>query len=156
MVADEQLTSDDFAAVQGIEMSDVDADELLQTKGFGVLSLAADGEAYGIPVSFGYDGERLFFVFLRPAETSKKERFVDETERASFLVYDVTSAHDWRSVVVSGPIRRLDDDEWDELVAALEDNAWFPSLFSQTEPMRAMIGLTLLVEDVSGQQSHSA
>lgn len=142
-----------FASVQGIEMDRADAEDLLRTSGVGVLSLARGGEAYGVPISFGYDGERLYFLYVRGSDNSKKHRFSRETARASFLVYEVGDKHDWRSVVVSGPLERVSEDEWDALLDAVEDNAWFPSLFSEAEPVADFAGWALSVEEITGQQS---
>jgi hypothetical protein len=132
------MAADSFAGIQGIEMSADEVDTFLQSQGFGVLSLARDGEAYGIPISFGYDGTQLYFVLLRPGERSKKEEFVRETDTASFLVYDVG------------------DDDWPALLDAIEENAWFPSLFSETQPMQDILGWRLVVDEMTGQRSHDA
>lgn len=147
-----------FPSIQGNEMDDEAARQFLTEQGFGVLSLAADGVAYGIPISYGCDPEteRLYFVFLRPGEESRKERFSEATERASFLAFDVPSREEWRTVVVAGTLRTVDDDEWPAVRDALEDNAWFPSLFSETEPMRDIVGWTLEIEDVTGMHSRAA
>jgi hypothetical protein len=147
-----------FAAIQGTEMDDGTARAFLHDQGFGVLSLAADGEAYGIPISYGYDREtdRLYFVFLRPGERSRKERFGEATTRASFLVFDVPSREEWRTVVAEGPLRAVDDDEWSAVRDALEDNAWFPSLFAESEPMRDILGWALDIDAVSGMHSRDA
>ncbi len=83
----------------------------------------------------------------------KKERFAERTERASFTTYEVVSKHDWRSVVASGRLRRVADDEWDDIEAAIGDNAWYPSLFSEAEPMRDIQAWEFQIEAVSGQRS---
>jgi nitroimidazol reductase NimA-like FMN-containing flavoprotein (pyridoxamine 5'-phosphate oxidase superfamily) len=147
------MSASDFAAIQGIEMSDESIDEFLRERGVGVLSLASEGEAYGVPVSFGYDGDNLYFVYLRVGEASRKEEFTDRTERASFNAFEVRDKHRWRSVVVSGLIRPAADDEWGALVSAMEDNAWFPSLFSEAEPMRDILGFVLEIDAATGLRS---
>ncbi|WP_318567253.1 pyridoxamine 5'-phosphate oxidase family protein [Salinigranum marinum] len=147
-----------FPGIQGNEMDDETARAFLREQGFGVLSLASNGEAYGIPISYGYDveAERLYFVFLRPGERSKKKRFGEATERASFLTFDVPSREEWRTVIATGTLRIVDDDEWSAVSAALEDNAWFPTLFSETEPMQDLVGWALDIEDVTGMHSRTA
>jgi nitroimidazol reductase NimA-like FMN-containing flavoprotein (pyridoxamine 5'-phosphate oxidase superfamily) len=147
-----------FAGIQGNEMDDETARAFLRDQGFGVLSLASDGEAYGIPISYGYDTEteRLYFVFLRPGETSKKARFGAATTRASFLTFDVPSRDEWRTVIVTGRLRTVDDDEWPAVRDALDDNAWFPTLFSETEPMQDIVGWALDIDDVTGMHSRAA
>jgi hypothetical protein len=147
-----------FPGIQGNAMDDQTARQFLAEQGFGVLSLADDGEAYGIPITYGFDAEAdcLYFVYLRPGETSRKERFSEATERASFLTFDVPSRDEWRTVIVEGTLRAVDDDEWPALRDALEDNAWFPSLFSESEPMQDLLGWALDVERVSGMHSRAA
>lgn len=147
------MPSETLAGLQGIEMSTDEAEDVLRRQGFGVLSLARDSEAYGIPISFGYDGENLYFVLLRPGEESKKEAFLRETETASFLVYDVAGKHDWQSVIATGRVEPVDDDEWSAVRDALDANAWFPSLFSETEPMQDILGWKFVVSEMTGQRA---
>jgi hypothetical protein len=133
-------------------MSDDEVDALLERQGVGVLSLARDGDAYGVPVSFGYDGaDRVYFVFVGFGPESRKEEFAEATRQASFAVYEVATADDWRSVLVEGPIERTTD--WEAAHDAFEDNAWYPSLFREADPMRSLDVWTLRVEGKSGLRS---
>lgn len=148
------MTAERFAEIQGIEMSDEKIDSFLREQGVGVLSLTDGEDTYGVPVSFGYDGEEsLYFVFLRIGERSKKVEFAEQTGRAALTVYDAPSKHVWTSVIAFGTLHRVPDDEWQELEAAIEDNAWYPSLFSESEPMQDLQGWELRVDEVTGQQS---
>lgn len=148
------MAPEKFAEIEGIEMDRETVDAFLREQGRGILSLTDGRESYGVPVSFGYDGQdSLYFVFLRVGEQSKKEQFAEQTERASLTVYDVTSKHVWTSVIASGPLHQITDNEWNELEAAVEDNAWYPSLFSEAEPMQDIQGWELRIEEVTGQQS---
>lgn len=134
-------------------MAGTDIDGLLDSAGYGTLSLARDGEAYGLPVSFGYDGDsRLFFVFLETDPPHRKVEFAEATDTASLLVADVDGRFDWRSVVVSGSLRRVDPDtdEWDDLMATMDDNAWFSSTYTRAGNLRNVQGWALDVEDVRG------
>ena len=130
-------------------MDDEEVDAFLREHGVGVLSLADGGDAYGVPISFGYDGERLYFVFLR-GETSRKETFAEATTRATLTAFDVAGRHEWESVVVAGRLEPVAEDEWEAVVAAMEDIAWFPSLFSESEPMRGIAGWVLEIEEATG------
>jgi nitroimidazol reductase NimA-like FMN-containing flavoprotein (pyridoxamine 5'-phosphate oxidase superfamily) len=129
------------------------ARQFLHEQGTGVLSLADGGEAYGIPISYGYDEavDRVYFVFLRPGERSKKEAFAERTDRASLLVHTVDSPGEWRSVVVAGPIHELDDEEYDRVTAAIEADAWYPNVFRESAPTRGIVGYALEVEELSGR-----
>lgn len=94
-------------------MAGHEVDAFLREQGIGVLSLTDGSETYGVPVSFGYDGEEtLYFVFLRVGERSKKEKFAQQTDRASLTVYNVDSKHVWTSVIATGLLQEIDDEEW--------------------------------------------
>lgn len=148
------MTPEIFAELAGIGMDEKAINAFLREEGVGVLSLTDGHEAYGVPVSFGYDGEdNCYFVFLRVGEQSKKEGFAEQTDRASLTVYDVRSKHVWTSVIVSGSLHEIADDEWSDLETAIEDNAWYPSLFSEAEPMRDIQGWKLQIDEVTGQRS---
>jgi nitroimidazol reductase NimA-like FMN-containing flavoprotein (pyridoxamine 5'-phosphate oxidase superfamily) len=148
------MAPEKFAEIEGINMDREAIDTFLREQGRGILSLTDGREGYGVPVSFGYDGEdSCYFAFLRVGERSKKEQFAEQTERASLTIYDVTSKHVWTSVIASGPLRQIAGDEWNELNAAIEDNAWYPSLFSEAEPMQDILGWELRIDDLTGQRS---
>ena len=144
----------EFAETNRIVMPDEEIDRMLREEGVGVLSLADDGVAYGLPLSFGYDAERskLYFVFLRPGETSRKTEFAGRTVRASFAVWQSPSRYEWQSVIVEGELHPIADDEWRHVHDVLEDNAQYPSLFSETESMQDILGWELRIDHRSGLQ----
>ncbi|WIV65810.1 pyridoxamine 5'-phosphate oxidase family protein [Natrialbaceae archaeon AArc-T1-2] len=139
------------------ELSHEACEEILRDRGTGVLSLASGDEAYAVPISFGYAGETetVYVSFLGYSADSEKVAFAEDTSRASLVTYDVRGKFDWTSVVVRGPIREIDDDEWDGLVDAIEDNAWYPSLFSTSDPQGKLRGFALTVEELSGLEDDS-
>ena len=49
-----------------------------------------------------------------------------------------------------------DDGDWDRVRDALEDNAWYPTLFSETEPMQDILGWELRIDSRSGLQRRRA
>jgi nitroimidazol reductase NimA-like FMN-containing flavoprotein (pyridoxamine 5'-phosphate oxidase superfamily) len=111
-----------------------------------------DGEAYAVPMSFGYDGEGLYFIFRRPAARSRKLEFIRGTDRAAFVVSWLTTKHDWASVVVEGPVVPIEDDGWPELLDTIGENAWFPSIFSETDPRKDFVGYYLVAERATGRR----
>jgi hypothetical protein len=150
------MTTPDIDALVGNRMDEAAADDLLRSTGVGVLSLARDGEAYGVPISFGYDGgDRLYFVLVGFGEESRKAAFAADTVRASFATYDVVGRHDWRSVVVAGPLEPVAAADRERAREALGDNAWYPSLFSTADPMRDVALWSLRVEEKTGLRSES-
>lgn len=134
-------------------MDGAEIDAFLREQGFGVLTLAANGAAYPVPMSFGYDGDRLYFVFVRTAETSTKLEYGRKTETAAFLVYDVRSKHRWRSAVVYGDLGELPEEDWDDAVLAVEENAWHPNLFASAAPTRGIQWWELDVDEATGRKS---
>lgn len=105
----------------GRTMTDDAVTDFLNERGTGVLALAEDRRAYGIPVAFAYDeaNERAIFD-LGFAPGSKKRSFIEATEEVCLTVYEHVDSDDWRSVVLTGPLRELSAGEVDDDV-----EAWF-------------------------------
>lgn len=111
-------------------MSESEVDSFLRERDSGVLSLSDGRESYGVPESFGYDGENVYFQ-MAYTDDSRKMSFVETTDTATFTVFvdaDVAS-----SVVVRGSIEPVPDG--DELLAAhaLAENSVVPVLNVSTQ-----------------------
>jgi hypothetical protein len=102
------------------EMDAIEIREFLRTQETGVLSLADDGDGYGIPVSFAYDdqedGRPRVYLRLGFAPGSMKRRYIDATDRVSFTVYDRTD-EGWKSVVARGRLEKISGRSLDAIVA---------------------------------------
>lgn len=105
---------DQFEITFTVGMDDEDVERRLEAAETGVLSLADNGEAYGIPVAYHWDGEAFIFR-LGEHPDSEKLAFIDSTERASFLVYHYAPSDESWSVLATGPIERLPPEEADLL-----------------------------------------
>ncbi len=127
-------------------------ERFLAEQGVGVLSLADGDDAYGLPLSFGYDadGETIYFVLLRAGEASLKEAYLETTDRATFTVHKVRSPGEWRSAVARGPVRPVESDEYDRATAAIDTSAWYPDLFRESAPTRGVASWALSVEELTG------
>ena len=44
---------------------------------------------YGVPLSFGYDGDALYFVFLDATDDRRRETCADQSDIAGFTAIDV-------------------------------------------------------------------
>ncbi|WP_435184991.1 pyridoxamine 5'-phosphate oxidase family protein [Halobellus sp. EA9] len=142
----------DFQPIQGARMDDSAVDRLLEERGYGVLSMADGERAYGIPLSFGYDGDdRLYFVFVGYSEQWKKMTYADESAVVSFLVLDVDADRGWRSAIVSGPFERISADEWDAAREAMADNAFRPELLTEVDVRENPQVWALDVEEKTGR-----
>ena len=124
----------EFQSLLGLEMDDVEIDDVLTEMGIGVLSMSAEGVPYGVPLSFGYDGDdTLYFLFLEASSALRKERYAEQAAVASFTTFDVTPDGSWRSVIVSGSLDRISVDEWDAAREAMAGNAYQSNLLSKYE-----------------------
>ena len=110
---------DQFAFTYTVGLDRAAIDDRLRSAETGVLSLAAGGEAYAIPVAYHWDGEA--FVFrLGEHPDSEKMAYIEATERATFLVYHYEASEDSWSILATGSLQRLADQEAD-LLESQED-----------------------------------
>lgn len=114
-------------------LSDHAIEEVLVGNGVGVLSLVHDGHPYGIPMSFGYDGNELRFVMqFGTGYGGHKMKSIRSNSNACFTVYEQVpvdehnEAHRWRSVIATGEVIEVDQDIEAEALASLVANAEFP------------------------------
>jgi len=138
--------------LRGVAMDEAQLDEFLRERGSGVLSLANENVAYGMPVSFGWDGDNLYFILLQFGEDSEKLDYAATTERATFSTYDFEDEHHWRSVVARGPIEEVSADDTDDVTETMFENAQFASLFPHGEPITDQPRYRLVPEELTGQQ----
>jgi nitroimidazol reductase NimA-like FMN-containing flavoprotein (pyridoxamine 5'-phosphate oxidase superfamily) len=85
---------DQINSVYTAGMNQVEVDEKLAAGEHGILALADDSDAYAIPLSYHYDGERLL---LRVSEhdRSEKQQFLEPTDTATFVCYEGTTSESW-------------------------------------------------------------
>lgn len=103
----------------GKSMGQHEITTFLTEQATGVLALSRERRAYGIPMSFAWDEESEHAIMdFGFAEGSKKREFIETTDEACLTVYEWTSPTEWRSVVVTGPLQQLDEDEVDDEVVA--------------------------------------
>jgi hypothetical protein len=133
-------------------MDQRDIESLLKGQGHGVVSLCRDGEPYSLPISFGYDGDAVYFGFLEDTPNPTKMEFIGDGATARLLVTDIRDRFEWQSVAVTGTVRAVDSDgdEWDDLVATLDDNAWFMTAFEQSDAIDSLSGWKLQIEELRG------
>lgn len=106
------------------EMSREETDEFLRSQGHGFLSLADQNQAYGIPIVYGYDPEEeLFTTELLFEEPSRKGEFLSASEEVTLCVYEWEDLTEWRSVIASGELERVEDrDRISDLMSLLAEN----------------------------------
>jgi nitroimidazol reductase NimA-like FMN-containing flavoprotein (pyridoxamine 5'-phosphate oxidase superfamily) len=141
-----------YAQFTGVPMAEDDIEALLEAQGYGIISLCADGEPYSIPVSFGYDGESVYFPFLVDDADATKTRFIEDGGTARLLVTDVRGRYDWQSVSITGTVRSVDPDadEWDHFLDTLVDNGWFMRGFERADSIETVQGWKLEQDERRG------
>jgi hypothetical protein len=146
------MSSNPYAQFTGVPMSSEDIDDLLVSQGYGILSLCREGAPYSIPISFGYDGEDVYFGLLEDSPEPTKFEFIDDGATVRLLVTDIHGRFDWRSVAVTGPAEKLasDGDEWEHFIDTLDDNAWFMRGFEQSDAIRSIQGWKLRIDELRG------
>ena len=148
------MSTNPYAQFFGRPMRSEDIDELLETQGYGILSLCGDGAPYSIPVSFGYDGESIYLGLLDQGAESTKMEYIEDGATVRLLVTDIRGRFDWQSVAVTGPASRLDDGgtEREHCLETLVDNGWFMKAFERSDAIESLEGWKLEMEHVEGQE----
>lgn len=126
------MTVDELGDYGAKRMTDEEIDGYLASQSVGVLGLPTDGAPSMRPMSFGYDGSKTVYFLYLLGDESRKRELSDRTETARFLVYSAEATFNWRSVLLTGRMRELSDDE---TAAAREvlDGAWRPDVFERAQ-----------------------
>ncbi|RQG97149.1 pyridoxamine 5'-phosphate oxidase family protein [Natrarchaeobius chitinivorans] len=146
-----------MTALEPHRMDETEIHEFMKDHGYGVLSLADESVAHGVPVSFGYhEDEGLFLCLHRFDEESTKHEFIERTSKASLTVIDTESRESWGSVVVTGTLSEfetLTPSELTEKYVAgkrMQDNAWFPSFDVSEDDDVDSTMFAFSIDDITG------
>jgi hypothetical protein len=105
------------------ELSRDEVDSVLVEVGYGFLGLARESTPYVLPMSFGYDGEALFFQMN---STGRKFDFISDATPASFAVLAIDQETGvTRSVSVDGQLREVPEERTQAAFDALAATANF-------------------------------
>ncbi|EMA34836.1 pyridoxamine 5'-phosphate oxidase family protein [Haloarcula japonica] len=122
------MTIDALEAAGLTRMDDSNIAAFLSNQRVGVLGLPTENGPYMVPLSFGYDGDRLLYFTFIGGSASRKQQLTEAAADAAVLVYKVESMFHWESVLLQGGIKAVPESEWDDLADVL-DTAWRPELF---------------------------
>lgn len=130
-------------------MTDAEIAGYLASQSVGVLGLPAEDAPSMRPMSFGFDGDsRLYFLYVLGTE-SRKAELSERAGTARFLVYSAETPFNWRSVLLTGTLGAVPDDERDAAEAALRD-AWRPDVFERASAAEATSLARFDVEERTG------
>lgn len=138
--------------IRGSDMTAAEIDEFLTETGHGIFSVASGDRAYSVPISFGYDGERVFLELITFGDHSKKSEYLRDTTEACLVAAEVNDRFDWRSVVVTGPVERVSEDEAQYHRDVLDENGWFPVIYPRSEPLTEKTRVVLDPATVGGRK----
>lgn len=110
----------------GMQQADIEA--RLANNENGVLSLANDGAAYALPISYIYEDGQLF-LRLTHHPNSKKMSYLETTTEACFLLYGYEDDDSSWSVVATGELRDVPEFDLETF------NERFPSVRVFDEPI---------------------
>lgn len=94
-----------------VAMDDSEISMFLEKSMSGVLALTKDGRPYSFPVCFAYDDtEEYIYVIFGTHENSKKIEYLEHNPQASLTVYERSPGAEIQSVILSGPMREIEDE----------------------------------------------
>lgn len=144
--------SSEYRPLLGVALDEHAIDDILREAGVGVLSMSAGGVPYGVPLSFGYDGQdSLYFVFLGATTELRKESYAEQSDVACFTTFEFDPDGSWRSVIVAGPLDRIRAGDWETAREAMADNAYQSNLFEGYELQENPNVWALTMEERSGR-----
>ena len=108
----------DYVHTRG--MTEADLDARLRGGSHGVLALADADDAYGVPLSYHYDGDRILLRVSAADDQGEKARFIESTVTATFVCYEANETGSW-SILIRGPLER-----WPADVDESTLDEWFP------------------------------
>jgi nitroimidazol reductase NimA-like FMN-containing flavoprotein (pyridoxamine 5'-phosphate oxidase superfamily) len=112
-----------------VEMDESEIRNFLGSQNVGVLGLPADGPPVLRPLSYGYDEDTLYLFYVVGSGSRKADLSGPDTE-AAFLVYSAETMFNWRSVLLTGPLRPVSDEERADIEESVSIG-WRPALFEQ-------------------------
>lgn len=108
-------------------MTREEIDELLREVGYGFLGLADGGQPYVIPMSFGYDGEHLFFQMN---SRGRKYEYIEHGTAASFTAVNLAgTTSNSASVIVEGVLERVPEAHSTHAMQIFAENGGFGTDF---------------------------
>ncbi|AZH25786.1 pyridoxamine 5'-phosphate oxidase family protein [Haloplanus aerogenes] len=137
----------EYVTTVGMDADTVD--DYLRRGNHGVLALADGDDAYAVPLSYHYDGDRFLLRVSTHADDSEKQHYLDTTDTATFVCFAVAADESW-SIHVRGPVT-----EWAGAVDEATLNEWFPPfrLFDESVEDVAFTLYELDMETVVGRQT---
>lgn len=139
----------EYVYTVGMDRSELD--ECLRDGEHGILALADGDDAYAVPLSYHYDGDRILLRVSSQGDGGEKTRFLETTDTATFVRYDASNSDSW-SIHIQGAIH-----PWSEDVDEATLNEWFPPfrIFDESIEDVEFTLYELVLESVVGRRTTS-
>lgn len=125
-----------MASPNAATMDALQINEFLARQRFGVLSLARENDAHGVPVSFAYDeGEPAVYVRFGFGDDDRMRRYLESAELVSFVVHDETDGG-WLSVQIEGRLEERSKTALDSAILEVVDDLRIPFFHLGHRPAR--------------------
>lgn len=130
------MTVEELDSLGMRRMDDDGIEGTLASQNVGVLAVPTDDAPSMRPLSYWYDGESsLYFVYVLGVD-SQKAALSQQADTAGFLIYNIETTFNWRSVLLTGTVSKLSDEERVAIEAEI-DIAWRPDLFERATESEA-------------------
>ena len=134
------------------DLSRQEVDEVLEDVGYGFLGFARENRPYVLPMSFGYDGDDLYFQMN---SQGRKFDYIDEETAACLTVLSIDQDTGVsKSILIEGDVREVSEEMAVTAYEALAANANFGTdLFTWGIPLQDADPTLFILhpEDVSGR-----
>lgn len=143
------MTTEELEQYGMREMDDDDIQQTLSNENVGVLGLPAESGPCLRPLSFWFDGDSaLYFVYVL-GNDSRKVTLSDQADIARFLIYNIETTFNWESVLLTGTIEEVPEDEQEAIETEI-DIAWKPELFERASGQKDTALYRFEIEEQNG------
>lgn len=124
------MALDDLTEFGMVEMTDDEVRGFLTSQRAGVLGLPTGGAPSLRPMSYAYDGDRALYMLYVLGSGARKADLSDVADVARFLVYSAESPFNWQSVLLTGDVTAVPEDERASVAETVE-LTWRPEVFER-------------------------
>lgn len=142
------------------QLGEEDAIKVLQNGVYGVLATASNGQPYGVPISYGFDGAK--FIYLHGASAGHKLDNLRQNPRVSFTVVGKAKVvpdrltFEYESAIVFGIAVEVKEDDEKRKGLRLLASKYSPGYEQAAEDsiarkLRATTIICIQIEQVTGK-----
>jgi nitroimidazol reductase NimA-like FMN-containing flavoprotein (pyridoxamine 5'-phosphate oxidase superfamily) len=147
------MTVDELSLYDVVQMSDEEIRGFLSSHSVGVLGFSTEGAPSLRPMSFWFDGESGLYLLYVGGDRGRKAELTARSDAARFLVYTAETTFTWRSVLLTGTVDEVPDEEEEETIVKAVEDAWRPEVLRQAVENESVRLYRFTIEDQHGIKS---